>query len=114
MITIDQFTLTAIPLELYFNEMPLGQATGFLWKNKEQHYLITNWHVVTARASLASTREGCRWITQPKRKSASYGTAVTLTRLSQAPSGTNELGYAVGLSIRSPVNSIICQFRVGR
>jgi len=49
MITIDQFTLTAIPLELYFNEMPLGQATGFLWKNKEQHYLITNWHVVTAQ-----------------------------------------------------------------
>jgi S1-C subfamily serine protease len=49
MTTIDQFTLTAIPLEQYFNDTYLGQATGFLWSVHNQHYLVTNWHVVAAQ-----------------------------------------------------------------
>ena len=49
MTTIDQFTLTAIPLEQYFNDTYLGHATGFLWKIENQSYLVTNWHVVTAQ-----------------------------------------------------------------
>lgn len=32
MTTIDAFTLTAVPLEQYFNETYLGPATAFLWK----------------------------------------------------------------------------------
>ena len=46
---IDQFTLTAIPLQQYFNETYLGQATGFLWQTRERHYLVTNWHVLSRR-----------------------------------------------------------------
>jgi hypothetical protein len=46
---IDRFTLTAIPLEQYFNGTYVGQATGFLWKVQDQHYLVTNRHVVTCR-----------------------------------------------------------------
>ena len=32
MITLDQFTLTTVPLEQYFNDTRLGQGTGFMWK----------------------------------------------------------------------------------
>jgi hypothetical protein len=49
MITLDQFTLTTVPLEQYFNETPLGQGTGFMWKTREQYYLVTNWHVLSMR-----------------------------------------------------------------
>jgi hypothetical protein len=49
MTKLDQFTLTTIPLEQYFNNIPLGQATGFIWKVREQHYLVTNWHVLSMR-----------------------------------------------------------------
>jgi len=46
---IDPFSLTTIPLEQCANGRSLGTATGFIWKRREQHYLITNWHVVTGR-----------------------------------------------------------------
>jgi hypothetical protein len=46
---IDQFTLTAIPLELYFHDTPLGHATGFLWQIQNEYYLVTNWHVLSAK-----------------------------------------------------------------
>jgi hypothetical protein len=46
---IDQFSLTTVPLSLYFNETYLSDATGFIWQVGRQNYLITNWHVVTAR-----------------------------------------------------------------
>lgn len=48
---IDQFSLTTAPLSLYFNETPLSHATGFIWRDHERNYLITNWHVVTGRNS---------------------------------------------------------------
>lgn len=47
MTTLDQFTLTAIPLEQYFNDTLLGHGTGFMWKIQEQYYLVTNWHVLS-------------------------------------------------------------------
>lgn len=47
MTQLDQFTLTTIPLEQYFDEMPLGQGTGFMWKIGDRHYLVTNWHVLS-------------------------------------------------------------------
>ena len=49
MMTLDQFSLATVPLELFFNDTPLGQATGFIWKIDNRHFLVTNWHVVTAR-----------------------------------------------------------------
>ncbi|TYL89968.1 trypsin-like peptidase domain-containing protein [Bradyrhizobium rifense] len=49
MITLDQFTLTTVPLEQYFNDTRLGQGTGFMWKIQEKYYLVTNWHVLSMR-----------------------------------------------------------------
>lgn len=49
MTTLDEFSLTAVPLEPYFNETKLGNATGFMWEWAGAHYLVTNWHVVSAR-----------------------------------------------------------------
>jgi hypothetical protein len=49
MTKLSPFTLATIPLELFFNETPLGQGTGFLWKIGEQHYLVTNWHVLSGK-----------------------------------------------------------------
>jgi hypothetical protein len=48
---IGIFTTAVLPLELFFNELPLGRATGFLWRSPQtrQYFIITNWHVVTAK-----------------------------------------------------------------
>jgi hypothetical protein len=47
MIKLDQFTLTTIPLEQYFNDTRLGHGTGFIWMLGGKHYLVTNWHVLS-------------------------------------------------------------------
>jgi hypothetical protein len=47
MIELNQFSLTTIPLEQYFNNTRLGQGTGFVWKQRERYYLVTNWHVLS-------------------------------------------------------------------
>jgi hypothetical protein len=49
MTTLDQFTLTTVPLEQYFGETRLGRGTGFMWKIKERYYLVTAWHVLAMR-----------------------------------------------------------------
>jgi hypothetical protein len=55
MTKIDLFSLVTVPLELCANGRTAGNATGFMWKDGQQHYLITNWHVVSGRN--ASTGE---------------------------------------------------------
>jgi hypothetical protein len=47
--TIDQYSLTTVPLELCANGHVIGIATGFIWTRHDKNYLITNWHVVTGR-----------------------------------------------------------------
>jgi hypothetical protein len=49
MTELDPLTLTTVPLEQYFNDTRLGHGTGFIWKSGEQHYLVTNWHVLSMR-----------------------------------------------------------------
>ncbi len=50
MTKLDPFTLATVPLELYFNDTSLdAHATGFMWKIGPQYYLVTNWHVLSAR-----------------------------------------------------------------
>lgn len=44
---VDKLSLGTIPLTPYFNEMEMPEATGFVWRRGEHHYLITNWHVVS-------------------------------------------------------------------
>jgi hypothetical protein len=48
---IDAYSLAAIPVEQFFRDTPLGQATAFVWERYGKTYLITNWHVVTCRNS---------------------------------------------------------------
>lgn len=59
MTEIDQFSLTTVPLDLFYKnrktatETQLGTATSFVWKHRDnQHFLITNWHVVSGRDAL--------------------------------------------------------------
>jgi hypothetical protein len=49
MTKIDPYSLTTVPLEPLANGKSIGRATGFIWRRRSQHYLITNWHVVTGR-----------------------------------------------------------------
>jgi hypothetical protein len=48
---IDRFSLVTVPLSLYFNDRHLSDATGFIWQEGRQNYLITNWHVATGRSA---------------------------------------------------------------
>jgi hypothetical protein len=49
MTKIDAYSLSTVPIEVCANGSSFAHATGFVWKSGEQHYLITNWHVVTGR-----------------------------------------------------------------
>lgn len=44
---IDEYSLTAVPLEMTFRETHLSTGTGFIWENESQLFLVTNWHNVT-------------------------------------------------------------------
>ena len=46
---IDEFSVKSLYLETYINQRQIGVATGFAVKKGDSYYLITNWHVVTAR-----------------------------------------------------------------
>jgi hypothetical protein len=47
--TIDEFSLTTIPIFLRFNQTLISTATAFTWQRSDKHYLITNWHAVSGR-----------------------------------------------------------------
>jgi hypothetical protein len=47
--TIDPYSVSTVPLEMYFEQTHLSVGTGFLWQDQEAFYLITNWHNVTGR-----------------------------------------------------------------
>ncbi len=49
MTTLDQFSLVTVPIELFFDETWLGQGTGFVWREANRNYLVTNWHVLSGR-----------------------------------------------------------------
>jgi len=48
-VTIDEFSLTTVPIDIHFNEQLLSSATAFTWEHHDKHYLITNWHNVSGR-----------------------------------------------------------------
>src|SRR6266581_6731325 len=58
MTKIDPFSLTTVPLEQCANGNVLGTATGFIWKRRDKHYLITNWHVVSGRNAQTNQQIG--------------------------------------------------------
>jgi hypothetical protein len=46
---LDRFSLCTVPITQLANHSPMASATAFVWKLNHQHYLITNWHVITGR-----------------------------------------------------------------
>jgi hypothetical protein len=46
---IDEYSLATVPVIQLFDETALGHATAFVWRHDDQHFLISNWHVVTSR-----------------------------------------------------------------
>jgi hypothetical protein len=51
---IDPFSLTTVPVQQFANGQPMNSATAFVWKQGPQHYLITNWHVITGHPADAA------------------------------------------------------------
>lgn len=49
MTTIGPYTIAVIPLHIYYDQEILGHATGFIWKNLNSYYVISNWHVFSGR-----------------------------------------------------------------
>src|SRR5258708_2610550 len=49
MLVIDQYSLAAIPIEMFFNDTFFSSGTGFIWKAIDQFCLITNWHNASGR-----------------------------------------------------------------
>jgi hypothetical protein len=54
---IDAFSLTTLPVEQFANGQAMKSATAFIWKEREQHYVITNWHVITGRNAVTGELE---------------------------------------------------------
>jgi len=46
---LDEYSLAAAPIALYFDTTLLATATGFFWRFDGKAYLITNWHNVTGK-----------------------------------------------------------------
>ncbi len=49
MVTIDQYSVAAIPIEMLFNETFLSIGTAFVWVQDGKFFLITNWHNVSGK-----------------------------------------------------------------
>jgi hypothetical protein len=49
MATIDQYSLTSLPLTLLCKGKIIGSATGFFYKVKNRYFLVSNWHVFSGR-----------------------------------------------------------------
>jgi hypothetical protein len=45
----DTLSITCLNLKLYFGEIHLSTATGFVVQYKDQNFLVTNWHVLSGR-----------------------------------------------------------------
>jgi len=73
MTAIDVFSLTTVPVEQCANGNPFGTATAFVWRRGQQHYLITNWHVVTGRNAQTGVLEA---IVQPDMLRAHFNTRI--------------------------------------
>jgi hypothetical protein len=72
MTTIDRLTLSTVPLEQYFNDTRLGWGTGFMWRAGGKHYLVTNWHVLSARDFLVPEKNLSRHGGRPNRLRAMF------------------------------------------
>ncbi len=49
MIDLDPLSLSSLQINLYYNDIDLGTATGFIISSNGQLYLVTNWHVLSGK-----------------------------------------------------------------
>lgn len=49
MITIDEYSVVSIPLDLISNGKRISTATGFFYARNEKVFLVSNWHVFSGR-----------------------------------------------------------------
>lgn len=46
---VEPHSVCSFPIKLFYNAYQLGLATGFLWRNSNEVYLVSNWHVLSGR-----------------------------------------------------------------
>lgn len=49
MIVIDQYSVSTVPIEMYFDQTRLSSGTAFIWESGGNYFLITNWHNLSGR-----------------------------------------------------------------
>lgn len=49
---VNYFTLASLKITPLYDNIALSHATGFIVKNDEDHYLVSNWHVFSGRCSI--------------------------------------------------------------
>jgi hypothetical protein len=64
---LDQYSLAAVPIRLFFNETELASATGFFWRTADKKYLITNWHNVTGKNPDTTAHLDNKTLAEPNR-----------------------------------------------
>jgi hypothetical protein len=47
--SIDEYSVTTIPMEIYFDQTELSLGTAFVWQSDTNFFLITNWHNLSGR-----------------------------------------------------------------
>lgn len=47
LLPIDEYSAATTPIDLIFRTTTLATGTGFIWKQGDTHFLVTNWHNVT-------------------------------------------------------------------
>ncbi|MFO1101633.1 MAG: trypsin-like peptidase domain-containing protein [Methylocystis sp.] len=67
MATIDPYSVSTVPIEMYFNDTPLSLGTSFIWEKDNRHFLITNWHNVSGKSAatgkhLSTTAAEPNWL----------------------------------------------------
>lgn len=48
-VTIDEYSVASVQVELFFDATNLGLGTGFVWEEAGRFFLITNWHNLSGK-----------------------------------------------------------------
>lgn len=49
MATIDQYSVSTLPIQMLFGQTELSLGTAFVWENAKRYFLVTNWHNVSGK-----------------------------------------------------------------
>src|SRR5438045_3869363 len=48
-VTIDRYSMAALPITMYFGETKLSTGTAFFWERDAVCFLVSNWHNFSGR-----------------------------------------------------------------